>query len=117
MSMVAATTVAALLIASPSSTDADRIAANGGFLVGNAHRCGIESERVTRAGQLIRDLIDAAGADGKDAEAATTRFAEFFVVSAFADPRKEKPVASCRSVARELGRLERHQPQLAGAGE
>ena len=38
----AAITVAALLVASPSITDADRIAANGGFLVGNAHRCGVE---------------------------------------------------------------------------
>jgi hypothetical protein len=117
MSVLAATTVAALLIASPSSTDADRVAANGGFLLGNAQRCGIESERVVRAARLVRGLIEAASADGSDKEAATTRFAEFFLVSAFADPRQQKLVASCRVVSSELGRLEKHQLQLAGAGE
>ena len=50
----AAITVAALLVASPSITDADRIAANGGFLLGNSLRCGIDDNRVTHAGQLIR---------------------------------------------------------------
>lgn len=117
MSVLAATTIAALLIASPSSTDADRVAANGGFLLGNAQRCGIEGERVVRAARLIRGLIDAASSDGSDREAATSRFAEFFLVSAFADPRKEKLVASCQAVSSELGRLEEHQLQLAGAGE
>ena len=117
MSILAATTVAALLIASPSSTDADRVAANAGFLLGNAQRCGIDDERVVRAAGLVRGLIEAASADANDKEAATNRFAEFFLVSAFADPRKQKLVASCRVVSRELGRLEGHQFQLAGAGE
>ncbi len=115
--MVAATTLAALLIASPISTDADRIAAKGGFLVGNAHRCGVEPDRVVRAGELIRSLIVAASADDNKAqEQATMRFAEFFLVSAFADPGKEKLVASCRTVASELGRLEAHQTRLAALG-
>ncbi len=116
MSMLAAATVAALLIASPSSTDADRVAANGGFLLGNAQRCGIESERVVRGARLVRGLIAAASADANDRELATTRFAEFFLVSAFADPHHEKLVASCRIVSRELGRLEEHRVKLAGAG-
>ena len=74
----AAITVAALLVASPSLNDADRIAANGGFLLGNAHRCGIEDSRVTRAGQLVRTLIAAASSDDKAEEAATGRFSAFF---------------------------------------
>lgn len=117
--LVAATTVAALLIASPSTTDIDRIAANGGFLVGNAHRCGLDPDRVVRAGQLVRELIAAATASEKAQEEATMRFAEFFLVSAFADPKKEKLVASCKMVSAELGRLERHQSVLIGsnAGE
>src|SRR3954454_13910003 len=83
----AAITVAALLVASPSITDADRIAANGGFLAGNAHRCGVEDARVTRAGQLIRSLISAASRDDKSEEEATAWFSAFFLVSAVADPK------------------------------
>ena len=114
MSLVAATTVAALLIASPSTTDADRIAANGGFLLGNAHRCGIDTDRVVHAGQLVRDLIAAATGDSKEAaEAASERFARFFIVSAFADPTKEKFVASCAIVGTELARLEQHPTENA----
>src|SRR5829696_5302629 len=113
--LVAATTVAALLIASPSTTEADRIAANGGFLVGNAHRCKVDPERVVRAGQLVRELIAAAAGDEKAQEDATARFTEFFLVSAYADPKKEKLVASCKAVAAELGRLEQHQVTLVGS--
>lgn len=107
--MMVAATVAALLIASPSSTDADRIAANGGFLLGNAHRCGLDTDRVVRAGQLIRELIVAASGDDKAGEAAITRFSQFFLVSASDDTKERTVVASCRVVASELGRLERHQ--------
>ena len=117
MSLVAATTVAALLIARPSLTDADRLAANGGFLLGNAQRCGIESQEVERAGRLIRGLIVAATANSGDEQAAVARFAAFFLVSAVADPKSEKLVASCRIVTRELKRLEGHRVALAGAGE
>ena len=117
MSLIAATTVAALLIASPSLTDADRLAANGGFLLGNAQRCGIESQEVARAGRLIRGLITAATAGSDDEQAAVARFAAFFLVSAVADPKADKLVASCRIVGRELKRLEAHPIPLAGAGE
>ncbi len=109
MSMLAATTtVAALLIANPSASDVDRIAANGGFLVGNAHRCGIAEARVVRAGQVVHDLIVAAAQDSKAQEDATMRFAEFFVVSAFPDPADKQPIASCKVVASELTQLEQH---------
>jgi hypothetical protein len=108
MSLVTATTVAALLIASPSSTDAARVAADGGFLLGNAHRCGIEGTRIERAAQLIGDLVRAAAPDTKEQDEATTRFARFFIVSAFADPTAEKLVASCKMVVSEFEQLERH---------
>jgi len=109
MSVLAATTVAALLIASPSASDADRLAANGGFLLGNAHRCGIAGDRVVRAGERIRDLIvAAAGDDAGQEEDATSRFARFFIVSAVSDPAGAKAAASCRKVAKEFDRFERH---------
>jgi hypothetical protein len=115
MSLLVATTVATLLIASPSVTDADRIAANGGFLVGNAHRCGLAPERVERAGELVHELITAASADEQAQSEATMRFVKFFLVSALAGPGKEKLVASCKAVSAELGRLERHRVALTGA--
>ena len=108
----AAITVAALLVASPSTTDADRIAANGGFLLGNAHRCGIDENRVTRAGQLVRTLITAASRDGKAEEEATARFSAFFLVSAVADPKTEKLIASCKRITAELRELEDHRVDL-----
>lgn len=112
----AAITVAALLVASPSITDADHIAANGGFLVGNAHRCGVGDARVTRAGQLIRTLISAASGDDKIEEEATARFSAFFLVSAVADPKDDKLIASCKRITAELRRLESHQPDQALVG-
>ena len=47
------------------------------------------------------------------------RFAAFFLVSAFPDESKEKLVASCELVGRELAQLEAHQIDPAigeGAG-
>jgi len=112
--LAAATTIAALLIANPSNTDADRIAANGGFLIGNAHRCGLDTDRVVRAGQLVRELIAAATADSKDEDAANQRFAQFFIVSAVPEEGKTKVVASCKVVASELTKLEQRQLELVG---
>jgi len=113
---VTALTVAALLVASPNITDADRVAANGGFLLGNAHRCGIDDNRVTHAGQLIRTLISAAALDDKAEEDATARFSAFFMVSAEADPKSDKLVASCKRITAELRRLENHRVDLPLVG-
>src|SRR5690348_1426993 len=85
ISLPTASTVAALLVASPSSTDADRLAANGGFLLGNAQRCGIAAERVERAGRLIRALVLAAARDAHEEDDAKGRLAAFFLVSAVPD--------------------------------
>lgn len=117
--LFAAATVAALLVASPSVSTADHIAADGEFLLGNAHRCGVASERIDRARQLIRGLIVAAN-DGDDhgAEAdSMNRFNEFFMISALPADRPDEPVASCDAVAGELARLERHTFGTAPAGE
>ena len=113
---VAAITVAALLVASPNITDADRIAANGGFLLGTAHRCGIDDNRVTRAGQLVRTLISAAAPDDKAEEDATARFSAFFMVSAVPDPKSGKLVASCKRITAELRQLESRHVYLPLVG-
>ena len=116
MSLLAATTVAALLIANPSTSDLDRLAANGGFLIGNAHRCGLDSQRVVDAGQVVRDLIVAAASDSKQQENAIGRFAAFFLVSAFPDEKKEKLIAACPLVAKEFAKFEQHAATTAAIG-
>ena len=113
---VAAITVAALLVASPNITDANHVEANGEFLLGNAHRCGIDDNRVTQAGQLIRTLISAAVPDDKAEEDATARFSAFFLVSAVPDPKSDKLVASCKRITAELRRLENHRVDLPLVG-
>src|SRR5260221_12908919 len=121
MTMVAAASVAALLIASPSTNDAARVAADGGFLLGNAHRCGIQNDRIVHAGELIRDLIIATAADGQEQDEAPARFARLFIVSAFVDAAGETLVASCPIVSSEFERLEQHkaveeEPNIASEG-
>jgi hypothetical protein len=71
--------------------------------------CGIDDNRVTRAGQLVRTLISAASSDNKTEEEATARFSAFFLVSASADPKSDKLVASCKRITAELRQLESHQ--------
>jgi hypothetical protein len=113
---VAAITAAALLVSSPIITDADRIAAKGGFLLGNAQRCGIDGNRVTHAGQVIRTLISAAAPDDKAEEDATARFSAFFMVSAVPDPKSKELMASCKRITAELRRLESHRVDLPLVG-
>jgi hypothetical protein len=112
MSVLAATAAAMLLVASPGSisgTDAGRLAATGGFLLGNAHRCGIPTDRVVRTGQLIRELIAAAARDTDEQETATERFAKVFMATAAPDAADGKLAASCDIVSSEFEKLEGHQ--------
>ena len=112
MSVLAATAAAILLVASPGSisgTDAGRLAATGGFLLGNAHRCGIPTDRVVRTGQLIRELIAAAARDTQEQETATERFAKAFMATAAPDAADGKLAASCEMVSSEFEKLEGHQ--------
>jgi hypothetical protein len=63
----------------------------------------------------VRQLLAAATADRKEAEAANLRFAEFFIVSAVPDRGKDRLVASCKVVASELAKLEQRQLELVGS--
>jgi hypothetical protein len=92
-----------------STTDAARIATNAGFLLGNAHRCGIATERVVKAGQMIRELIHAASKDNKEQEDATEQFATLFLATALPDQGDSKLVAACSNVTAEFQKFERHR--------
>jgi len=120
MSLLGITT-AVILVASSGSTSlgthssavAARIATNAGFLLGNAHRCGIDTDRVVKVGQLVRELIQAASKDTKEQDDATETFATFFLATALPDQGDSKLVASCATVTSEFQKLERHR--VAGA--
>jgi hypothetical protein len=115
MSLLGMTTAVILIASSGAtslgtqSTDAARIATNAGFLLGNAHRCGIATDRVVKAGQLIRQLIEAAAKDEKEQEEATDKFATFFLLTALPDQGDGKLVASCNTVTSEFQKFERHK--------
>jgi hypothetical protein len=118
MSVLAATTAAILLVSSPGaagSADASRLAATGGFLLGNAHRCGIATDRVVKAGRLIRALIAAAARDPDEQQKATERFAKFFMATAAPDKADSKLIASCDLVSSEFDKFESHRVADLGA--
>ena len=119
MSLLAMTTAVLLVASSGSSgttslgtnpsTDAARIATNAGFLLGNAHRCGIATDRVVKAGQTIRELIHAASRDTKEQDEATEQFATYFLATALPDQGDSKLLAPCNNVASEFQKFERHR--------
>jgi hypothetical protein len=86
------------------------LAETGGFLLGNAHRCGVAVERVERAGNVIHDFIVAAARDSNEVAAADSRFAEIFLASAL--PNQDRDAfPSCTVVMEQFDRLERHHEQ------
>ena len=83
--ILAVTTAVLLLFGAgvAEAADSTRLAETGGFLLGNAHRCGVLTERVEQAGKVIHDLIVAASYDSTEEAAADSRFAQIFMASAF----------------------------------
>ena len=93
------------------AADPTLLAETGGFLLGNAHRCGVSVERVERAGKVIHDFIVAAAKDSSEAEAANSRFSEIFLASAL--PNQDRDAfPSCTVVMEQFDRLERHHEQV-----
>ena len=92
------------------AADPTQLAETGGFLLGNARRCGVPVERVESAGKVIHDFIAAAAKDSNEAAAADSRFSEIFTASALPD---QDPGAfpSCAVVIQQFDRLERHHEQ------
>ena len=109
-----AVTTALLLLLGISVAEAaetTRLAETGGFLLGNAHRCGVPPERVGHAGRVIHDLIVAASYDSTEVGAADSRFAEVFLASAFPDRDGDTLIPPCEVVITQFERLERHHQQ------
>jgi hypothetical protein len=92
-----------------AAADPMRLAVNGGFLVGNAYRCGVPTDRVKRAEGIIYDFIAATACGPKQQTAADAYFADSFVASAFPNKARYAPVPSCDVVVTRFDRAERHQ--------
>ena len=114
MRSTSAVTTALILLLGTGVAEAGNptlLAEGGGFLLGNAHRCGVAVERVERAGNAIHDFIVAAARDSSEAAAADSRFAEIFLASAL--PSQDPDAfPSCTVVIEQFDRLERHHEQV-----
>ena len=93
------------------AADPTLLAETGGYLLGNARRCGVPIERVERAKKVIHNFVVAAAKDPSEAAAADSRFAEIFLASALPEPDPQA-FPSCTVVIQQFERLERHHEQL-----
>jgi len=111
-SSFAVTTPLVLLlgISVADAADPTQLAETGGFLLGNASRCGVASERVESVGKVIHDFISAAAEDSNEAAAADSRFSEIFRASALPEQDPDA-FPSCTVVIQQFDRLERHHDQ------
>jgi hypothetical protein len=104
----------ALLLSSISvaeAADPVLLAETGAYLLGNAERCGVPTERVLRAGGVIRDMIASLSAEPSEKEIAGARFASLFSSSAHPSRDEELLVPACDAVVAQFERLERHHQQ------
>ena len=117
-STFAVTTPLLLLLGSGVADAANptQLAETGGFLLGNASRCGVAVERVESAGKVIHDFIAAAARDASEAAAADSRFSEIFTASALPDQDPEA-FPSCTVVIQQFDRLERYHEQTRRSHE
>jgi hypothetical protein len=98
-------------IGTANAADPTRLAETGGFLLGNAHRCGVPTDRVEQAGKVIHDLIVAASDDSTEETIAEGRFAQMFMASAFPDQDGDALIPPCKVVIAQFDRLERHHQE------
>ena len=87
---------------------ANELAETGGFLLGNAHRCGVPNERVEQAARVIHDLIVATSDNSNEKAVAGSRFVEIFLANAFPDRDSGSLIPPCEMVITQFERLEQH---------
>jgi hypothetical protein len=98
-------------IGAAKAADPTLLAETGAFLLGNAYRCGVQTERVSHAGKVIQDLIAVASHDANEEKAATSRFSEIFVASAYPGRDRDALIPACQVVVTQFERLEQHHQQ------
>src|SRR5215469_11988336 len=98
-------------IGTANAADSTRLAETAGYLLGNAHRCGVPTDRVEHAGKVIQRLIVVASYDSTEEAAANSRFAETFEDAAFPNRERDALIPPCEVVISQFERLERHHRQ------
>jgi hypothetical protein len=108
----------ALLLSSVSiaeAADPGLLAETGAYLLGNAQRCGVSTERVSRAGRVIRDMIASVSVEPTEKEVAGARFARVFSSSAHPSPEVGPLIPACDVVVMQFEKLERHHREAGFA--
>jgi hypothetical protein len=101
-----------LLSAGATAADPTVLAETGGFLLGNAHRCGVPTRRVERAGKVIHDFIVGVAADSSEVADADSRFAKIFLASDLPD-QDPNAFPSCTVVLQKFDMLEQHHQEVS----
>ena len=116
---LAVTTALLLFLGSGVAAEAagsNELAETGGFLLGNALRCSVPTERIERAANVIHDLISYAADDSHEKSTANSRFAEIFRANAFPNRDGASLIPRCEVVIAQFERLEEHH-RRAGLNE
>jgi hypothetical protein len=111
--ILAASAILLLATGQGAAANSTRIAETGAVLLGNAHRCGVDDDRLVRAGRVIRQLIVAAADDANEQQAAKSRFAEIFRASAQPEGEGRGPTPPCKSVLMQFERLEQFHDRVS----
>jgi len=110
MFIVASAVLLLLRVGAAKAADPAQLADTGGFLLGNAHRCGVPAKRVGHAEKVIYDMIATISRDQTEQAAADRRYVKMFAATAFPD-RAISLVPPCATVIAQFERLERHHRQ------
>jgi len=110
---LAASALLLLATGAAATANSTRIAETGAVLLGNAHRCGVDDERLVRAGKVIRELIVAASDNSNEQKAAKSRFAATFRASAQPESDGHASIPPCKTVLTQFERLERFRGGLS----
>jgi len=105
--IVAAVVLCVCTIVKAQAAGSLSLAERSGFLLGVAHHCGVDNARIDLVGQRMMVVIAGSAVDTNAAEAASKRFAQFFVATSTAGDDRETTVR-CDAVSAEFSRLERH---------
>ena len=95
-----------------NAADPTQLAATGGFLLGNAQRCGVAAESVERAGKVIHGFIVAVARGSSKAKAADSHFVAMFLAASMPS-QDQDAFPSCTVVIQQFDRLERHHAEIA----
>jgi hypothetical protein len=98
-------------IGTAKAADPVLLAESGAFLLGNAQRCGVSTERVMRAGRVIRDMIASVSREAREKEVADARFSDVFWSAAAPSGGWELLIPPCDVVLAQFNRLEEHHRQ------